>query len=409
MLRFIQTTALLGLSQTLLASTYYVDNLHGSDFNDGTTPHSAWRSLLRPTLKHFKEGDALLFRSGDRWDGRLKISASGSAAQPVVIGTFVAFGDAAPATIRGMDITGSHLRIENLVIDLEKLDEDAVVIDESDNLTLDTLEIKNGTKDGIDIRDSHDVTFNALHIHHFLAGSFSEQKDAHGIVASNTQTLTIENTEIHHTSGDSFQADPARVASAMSNEILIRNSHFWTSPLEEDFNAGWKATAHLPPDQRQYPGENAIDTKVVESNWDEAPRLQLDIDGLKAHGWKADSYISNKAVFNLKEKVAVRLRNIDVYDCEIAFRLRGNRGNAEVSMDNAHIQGCLTGIRAEDGLQALLIKNSEFGPELRTNLEVVGDSTRAAMRSWTIEANIFHGRIPAAFKDTNRRIRDADN
>ena len=49
------------------------------------------------------------------------------------------------------------------------------------------LEVKNGTKDGIDAADADNLLIDNCHIHHFLNGSFSNQADAHGIVVTGTQ------------------------------------------------------------------------------------------------------------------------------------------------------------------------------------------------------------------------------
>ncbi|MBR9910189.1 MAG: right-handed parallel beta-helix repeat-containing protein [Gammaproteobacteria bacterium] len=314
-----------------------------------------------------------------------------------------------PAQIGGLEISGDYLSIQHLTIDRNKEKRDAIRIRNARHISLQHLTVRNGAADGVDIQDSQDIWIQNLLIHHFLAGSFEQQKDAHGIAASNTQRLTIANTEIHQTSGDSFQADPARAPDAMSNDIVIKDSYFWTGPLAEDFNAGWRATAHLPVSQRQYPGENAIDTKVVKNNWENTTRMRLTIDGLRAHGWKADAYITNKAVFNLKEKIDIRLNNIEVYDCEMAFRLRGNRGNAQVSINNAKIYQCGAGIRAEDGLQGLVVKNSVFGVGLKKALISVGTTTRQAQPSWTFQNNVFHGAVPKVLRGNNNRSFKSDS
>lgn len=386
-----------------ISAQYFVDSLYGSDRNIGSSLLSPWRTLKRASQQHLKPGDQLLLRSADRWPETLRLSSQGNAQNPIVISTFAG---SSPAQIETLEISrGAFVTISNLVIDPNQQPNDAVLIKHSKHLRLEQLELRNGIKDGIDIQDSEDIEIIDLYIHHFLAGSFKQQKDAHGIVASNTQRLSIISTEIHHTSGDSFQADPARVAHKMSNDIVIRDSHFWTSPLSKDFNSGWQATADLPENQRQYPGENAIDTKVVQNNWENAPRMRLNIDGLLAHGWKADGYISNKAVFNLKEKIDISLNNVTVYDCEIAFRLRGNRGNALVRIDNVQIDQCDTGIRAEDGLQGLKVTRSTFGNHLKQDLVVVGRDTRQSRAGWSFENNLFFNKIPQFLKGGNNRIR----
>ena len=81
---------------------------------------------------------------------------------------------------------------------------------------------------------------------------FWQQIFGHGIVATSQVNLNIRNTEIYFCSGDCFQTDPNR-GLPLWDSTFITDCHFWTGPLEEDFNL-WNAG--------ETPGENAIDTKV---------------------------------------------------------------------------------------------------------------------------------------------------
>jgi len=75
--------AALGGAGSLHASTYYVDAVHGSDSGAGTSPAAAWQTLKRVNAAHFHPGDRILFRSGDEWQGRLILSSSGDAGNPI--------------------------------------------------------------------------------------------------------------------------------------------------------------------------------------------------------------------------------------------------------------------------------------------------------------------------------------
>ena len=397
----------LALSCPLQATNYYIDSELGSNFNSGTSPWEAWKSPFRVRFKEFEPGDKLFLRSGDRWTGTLKISGEGEAEFPIEVS---AYGEENRPWIGGLDVEGEYILVQDLIIDADQDNRDAVRIEHSKHITLRRLEIRNGKADGIDIQNSQDILLSELLIHHFLAGSFENQLDAHGVGASNTQRLTIEFTEIHHTSGDSLQVDADRNAEKMSNDIIIRDSHFWTSPLEKDFNSGWRATAHKSAEERQYPGENAIDTKVVKENWEAAPRMRLTIDNLRAHGWRADAYIANKAIFNLKEKIDATLNNIEVFDCEIAFRLRGKKGDPFIRIHNSKIYDCKVGIRAEDGLEDLTVTHTFFGEGLKMSINEVGKNTRRATKGWTFTNNLFHKKVPVRQRnDSNRSLRDLRN
>ena len=53
------------------ASTFYVDSAHGSDSNHGTSPRQAWRTLARVGRGGFRDGDTLLLRGGERFEGTI--------------------------------------------------------------------------------------------------------------------------------------------------------------------------------------------------------------------------------------------------------------------------------------------------------------------------------------------------
>jgi hypothetical protein len=327
------------------------------------------------------------------------MNSSGSENSPI---TIAAYGTGNAPIIRDLTIYGNFNLVENITVDANKEARDAVRLRGAQNCTLRGLTVRNGTRDGIDIARARAVLVDSCHIHHFLAGSFSQQADAHGIVATRSQGITVRNTEIHQVSGDSFQADPARDINNLTNDILIENCHFWTDPLTEDFNAGWSKTDHLPSNQKQYPGENAIDTKVLTSDWDTVSRMRITLRNILVHGWEKDGFIGNKAVFNLKEKIEAVLDGITVYDSEIAFRIRGTRGNANVTIKNAVIFDCEKTVRAEDDLANLKIYNSTFGNGLDTQFQFAGGGGEPI--NWEIMNNAFVGQKPGFAGKPNNMV-----
>ncbi len=64
---------------------YYVDNLGGSDSNDGSSPGSAWQSLDKVNATTFAPGDQILFKADGTWNGRLWPKGSGAFGSPIVI------------------------------------------------------------------------------------------------------------------------------------------------------------------------------------------------------------------------------------------------------------------------------------------------------------------------------------
>ncbi len=293
---------------------------------------------------------------GGRFDGELIANGPGLASTPVV---YSSYGQGPRPVVSQVTVLADYSQVDAIDVDHKKEAQDAVRVNGAKDVVLRNMEIKNGVRDGVDANRSPGLLIENCHIHHFLAGSFSSQADAHGVVVADSLGVTLRNTEIHHVSGDSFQNDPDR-DQIISNDILIEGCHFWTSPLAETFNSNWKAG--------QRPGENAVDTKIVKSGWDSVERMRITIRDTVAHGWERDSFISNKAAFNMKEKIEAVFERVTVYNSEIAFRLRGARGNANNTIRNAVIYDCENGIRAEDHLSELVVHNTTFGGSIGRNL-----------------------------------------
>ena len=59
------------------ATTYYVDPA-GSNGNDGLTPQTAWRTLLKVGISTFNPGDVILFKRDGVWNETLTPPSSGT-------------------------------------------------------------------------------------------------------------------------------------------------------------------------------------------------------------------------------------------------------------------------------------------------------------------------------------------
>ena len=360
-------------------ATYYVSQSGGSDGNTGTSPVAAWQTVAKVNSVTFAPGDTVLFERDNSWNEELDIDESGTAVQPI---TFSSYGSGSDPIIRRLTIDGEYTVFENITIDHQKLSGDAVRV-RAQNCTLRNMTVRNGASDGVDASDADGLLIDSVLVHHFLAGSFTNQQDAHGIVATDIQGLTIRNTEIHHVSGDSFQADPSRSAN-VPMDILIEDAHFWTGPLAADFN-DWHAG--------EVPGENAIDTKVADDDdWPTADRATFTIRNMVAHGWINDGFISNRAVFNMKEKIEAHFDGVTVYDAEIGFRIRGTRGNANVTVQNVIFYNLEKAIRAEDDLQNLIVTHNTFGGGIATLVQTAGGA--GGVGSWIWLNNAFLDSVP---------------
>ncbi|WP_336205155.1 hypothetical protein [Nonomuraea sp. LPB2021202275-12-8] len=97
-------------------TTYYVDSKAGDDAAEGTSATKPWKSLDAVNAADIKPGDAVSFKRGSSFTGSLTLSASGTAAKPIVI---QAYGKGPHAKISGRDsgcvvVNGNHWRISGL-------------------------------------------------------------------------------------------------------------------------------------------------------------------------------------------------------------------------------------------------------------------------------------------------------
>ncbi len=389
-------SALLCLPAQLLAATFYVDGINGNDSNSGVTEAAAFRSVSRVNSLTLAPGDNVLFRRGQDFDGVLAVDDSGTGSAPITIG---AWESGANPIIYELSLSGDYLVVRDLVVDHRKDPSDAIRMRSARNCVLRDMEIRNGARDAIDIDQGDGLLVEDVEIHHFLNGSFGSKDDSHGLAITDTDGVTVRRANIHHVSGDSLQTDPNRSPGRISDNIVIEDSVLWTGPLDQDFNSGWQAG--------DSPGENAIDTKVLQSGFANEIRMKITLRNVVAYGWTAVPEISNRAVFNLKEKITAELDRVTVYDSEIAFRIRGALGNADTLISNAVVHDVDIAVRTEDDLTDLRVYNSTFGHGVAEQLRHAGGS--GGVSSWDWRNNAFVGSKPSEADDpTNVIATDGD-
>jgi hypothetical protein len=244
-----------------------------------------------------------------------------------------------PRRVRRLSITKPGV-YENILVDGE-WNEGTLVKIAADGVTLRNCEIRHGRHNGVTV-NANDVVIDSCKIHHLLAGTYSDQRDAHGITGR-PNNLTVRNCEIGFTSGDAVQFDPARGA---WDNVLLENCTLWTGPLPAD-------AAEFKKGER--PGENAVDTKQRTVN----PRSRLTIRNCLMYGWNQPSQIGNMAALNLKNHVEVRVENCLFRDNEICFRVRGGTGEyggAVVTIEDCAVYDSQVAVRAEDGVLLKVIR-----------------------------------------------------
>jgi parallel beta-helix repeat protein len=301
-------------------------------------------------LMNAKPGDVIYVKAGV-YSEAIVINKSGEPDKPLVIKAYDPKNRpvfSSPMSL--LNITDDNIVVDGLILDAQFAASDIVRIQGVSNVTIRNCEIRNGRKDGIDMELSDNVTIENCQIHHCLAGSFTNQQDAHGIVSVTSRNITIRGCEIFYVSGDCFQTDPSRGTPEWDN-VLIEDCKLWTGPLPGDA-ADWHAG--------EVPGENAIDTKV-NGGAAGSYRAKLTIRNTEAYGFMP-GFINNRAAFNIKEKVDCLLENVIVHDNEIAYRLRGpgSNGGARVTIINNIAYDNVKTFRTEDGLEQLKIYNSTF-------------------------------------------------
>jgi Polysaccharide deacetylase len=88
-------------SEAAWATTYYVDPA-GSNANNGLTPQSAWRTLLKVALSTLQPGDVVLFKRDAVWNEFLTPPSSGTAGNLI---KFDAYGNGRPPEFTGLYAT----------------------------------------------------------------------------------------------------------------------------------------------------------------------------------------------------------------------------------------------------------------------------------------------------------------
>ena len=115
-----ETSALTAaVSASSTSRTYYVDAAQGADSNSGLSETSAWKTLTRASSAVLLPGDRLLFKRGQTWTGELVIAESGSASQPIRVGTYgpgarpVITAGGSCVTIAGSYVTVQWVQADN--------------------------------------------------------------------------------------------------------------------------------------------------------------------------------------------------------------------------------------------------------------------------------------------------------
>lgn len=271
-----------------------------------------------------------------------RVQAEGDLVYAGLIGPVGAPAGAKTVQMLRIDQPGVY---ENLIVDGEWGDFDLVKIT-ADNVVLRNCTIRNGLRDAVEVYGKN-VKIENCKIHHVLKGVFGDGADAHGITGR-PLNLTIRNTEVAYVSGDAIQFDPSRKLEPYPwDNVLVENCFLWTGPLDADYG-GYK--------KGERPGENAFDSKTHP----EQPRARITFRKCLMKGW-GHGEIGNGAAMNFKEKVAGVVDNCVFVENDIAFRCRGTRGSAWVTIRNATVYQTSRVFRLEHEVQNMKNFHMAYG------------------------------------------------
>lgn len=376
----------------VVPGTFYVSN-SGSDLNNGSFA-SPFQTVAKVNSLEISAGATINFNKGDSWNESLLISGSGSPGEVITVS---AYGSGADPIIQECQLDGSYITVTGIDFD-HGGGSNRVVRIRGDNNTIQNCSVHDGLLDGIDIRNGADnTTINNCEIYHLLAGSFGTNDDAHGIGIrageGNTITVNVINTTIHEVSGDCIQADPDRDQTGSTYQnyditINVTGGEWYTQALAAN-KYGWLAG--------ERPGEDGIDTKADEND---NGIIRVNITNLIAHGWlTSGSPHGNPTPFNLKENVSATLNRLTLYDNARAIRLRADsEGNPEVTIKNAVVYDCETGLLVDNGVTNLKVYNNTFGDGITSFLTETGAGMGVGS---DLRNNVFLGTKPAAFSDAS--------
>lgn len=349
-------TAAFALSMLFASPAVAADYWVEAGKNGNGSKSSPFGSVQK-ALEQVSAGDTVHVRAGT-YSEQLTTESAGTKGDPIRITGEGKVRIEAPDRV--LDVRHPHHVFESIHFDANFASSDGVrVKDAGDGTIFRNVEVSRAGKDCIDLRSPEGVRIERSLIHDCLRWE-NGREDAHGIVAGAVRDLVIRNTEVHTFSGDAFQVDPDRQKPGWT-DVRIIGCKFWLEPLpkkKQGFPAG------------KSPGENAIDTKTMETV---SNRAELHVEDTVAYGYR-NGFISNQAAFNIKESVEATFDGVTVYDSEIAFRLRGAVGShpkgSVTHIYNAVLYDLDKAIRFEDGIQEPIeVYNATFGRGIDRNFQ----------------------------------------
>ncbi|TKC07104.1 right-handed parallel beta-helix repeat-containing protein [Pedobacter frigoris] len=180
-----------------LLSKYYIDDVNGSDSNNGATQKQAWKTLDKINAQTFKPGDQILFKRGGKWQGQLAPKGSGSKSDPII---FSVYGKG------NLPVIAAEGKFTDAVL-LKNMSHIALEFLDISNLDPAVKEQKTGPT-GVrilseDIGTIANIRLSNLYVHDINGDNKKGSKEGHGIYwdcqgpkPSNIDGLLIENCKV---------------------------------------------------------------------------------------------------------------------------------------------------------------------------------------------------------------------
>lgn len=180
--------------------SYYVDANSGNDSNNGLSPATAWKSLVKVNATTFSANNRILFKANEVWTGRLFPKGSGMAGSPIVIDMY---GSGNKPLIDGNGLTGTGV----------------VYLYNQQFWEINNLEITNnasaeGDRRGVRIEAENVGTLNHIYL---------QNLNIHNIKGSVGQTRNDKRT-----GGIGFGIVDVSLAETHFNDILIENCEIYS-------------------------------------------------------------------------------------------------------------------------------------------------------------------------------------
>jgi hypothetical protein len=290
-----------------------------------------------------------------------------------------------------LTVAADGVRITGLVLDGEFVASRAIrSLQGSRDLRIEGCEIRFWAKHAVDLDGANQLVSNC-HIHHILQKANGARSDAHGIVTLHSKGLRVQGCRINNCSGDSFQADRGTW-----QNLEFVDCDLSLEPLAEPLGGFEKG---------EVVGENAFDLKRESK----LARGQILIEECRMWGFDGSTEASNWTALNLKENVAVTVRNCSVKQSQIGARLAAFRRGSPLicQFENCSFDTCRLALRFEDlrtGPEAdaisLSVENCQFG---QCDLHLLFDKFRKASGQavWQLPKGV---RITRSVFDPSLRI-----